>query len=124
MTRTRDFDVSKYPEMDIKGFTLQIMTGNDSLDATARAVGKGDKPNPMLTFSARSNLIADAIVRIDGQDVIRPYVQWEDLSLRTQTFIEKAFDCINGVTNGEMEDFLVSHGLKPSKTQDPTAPPA
>ena len=122
--KTRDFDISKYSEVDIRSFTLQVMTGNDSLDATARAVGKGDRPNPMVTFAARSNLIADAIVKVDGQDVVRPYIEWESWSLRTQTFVERAFDALNSVTKVEMDDFLSSHGLMPKEATAPTAPHA
>lgn len=122
--RTKDFDISRYPDVDIRTFTLQIMTGNDSLNATARAVGRGDRPNPMITFTSRSNLIADALVKVNGEEVIRPYVVWEEWSLRTQTFVERAFDRLNSVTQTEMDDFLSRHGLTPKATPDPTELPS
>jgi len=123
-SRTRDFDISKYENVDVRSFTLRIVTGQDSLDATARSIGKGDRPNPMLTFSARSNTIADAIVAVNGVQVVTPYVQWEDWSLRTQAFVERAYDRMNGVTNAEMDDFLGRHGLMPKPTPEPIEPPA
>lgn len=121
MRKTKDFDISKYPEVDVQSFTLQVMNGQDSLDATARAVGSDGKPNPMIAMKARSELISDSIVKVNGQEVpFKPYTEWENWSLRTQTFVERAFDKLNSVTQDEMDDFLGRHGLIPKKTPEAT----
>lgn len=119
---TKDFDISDFKGCSIRSFTLREMHGRDSIAAAQRSVKPGE-PNPIYGFQHRSQIIADAIVRVNGADVPTPYVAWEDWNIRTQTFVERAYDEMNGVSKEEMERFLGRHGLKPSDTQEASAPP-
>src|SRR6266567_1856113 len=99
------FDISKIRGVSIRSFDFEEMTGRDSLDAAARAVGptsQGDNSRRMSAYELnilhRNQLIAQAISKVDDKDVMRPYMAWEDMSLRTQEFIVSAYTRLNEAT--------------------------
>jgi hypothetical protein len=119
----REIDLSDFQGCSVKSVTLRVMTGRDSLAAAMRSVDPKGGPQPLMGFYHRSNLLADAIVRVDGQPVVTPYVQWEDWNTRTQGFIEAAYDKLNGITKAEMDRFLAKHGWMLAESPALSVPP-
>lgn len=114
-------DLSDIPGCSVVTVTIRVLTGRDSLAAAERSIGRDGKPNPLVGMLHRSHMIADAITHVDGNEVIAPYLAWEDWNVRTQAFVERAYDLINGVSREEMDRFLAKHGLVPAPTQEPSA---
>jgi hypothetical protein len=117
------FDLSKIRGVSISSFDMEEMTGRDSLDAAARALG----PSPSAKASAqqlnvlhRNELVAQSISAVDGRAVIRPFVQWGDWSLRTQEFVMRAYSRLNEATEEEVESFIKAHFDAPSEATEPT----
>ena len=119
--KTRDFDLSDFPGCSVESFTLRELRGHDSIAAAQRSVVPGEV-NPIYGFQHRSQIIADAIVKVNGKEVHSPYLQWEDWNLRTQNFVEMAYDKMNGVAKEEMDRFLAKHGMKREATPAASAP--
>lgn len=108
------FDLSKFKGVSIQSFDMEEMTGRDSLDAAARAVGPGGgdgaRPNAFqLNISHRNQLIAQSIAKVNGDIVTRPCLDWESWSLRTQEFVMAAYMRLNEATKIEIDDFIKAH---------------
>ena len=116
-----DFDLTDFPGCSVQSFTLRELSGSDSLAAASRSINP-QGPNPIFGFQHRNQCVADAIVAVDGKPVTTPYVAWETWNLRTQEFVTKAYDEMNGVSKEEMERFLAKAGLKPAVTPGATGP--
>lgn len=100
--QTKTFDLTKYKNLSIKSFTLRELSGYDETAAYDRAFGPGQRA---AALTVQTQLIADAIVEVDGQPVVTPYVDWQKWSLRTRGFVTAAYQRLNDVTADEMADF-------------------
>lgn len=110
-------DLSDFENVDVRTFTIRKTTGMDAMAALERSVSPdaaARTPGVIVGARSRSQRIADAIVMVNGETVVTPYVQWENWGSRTQWFVEQAFDKINGVTNEEAERFLARLSPKPA----------
>lgn len=119
------FDLSKIRGVSISSFDMEEMTGVDSMDAAARALG----PRPSENMSAyqinilhRNQLVAQSISKVDDHVVIRPHTQWENWNLRTQEFVMRAYTRLNEATAKEVEDFIKAHfDDAPAEVSEPTS---
>lgn len=112
------FDLTKYGNtVSIKSFELEELVGRDSMDAAARSMppapSDGSAPAPIhpgqFGIMHRNQKIMQAISKVNDQAVIRPHMEFQDWTLRTQAFVCLAFDRMNDVTKEEENDFLVLH---------------
>lgn len=108
------FNLSKYRGLSISSFDMEEMTGRDSMDAAARAIGprssEGAGPNAFqINIQHRNQLIAQSISKVDDENVVRPHIKWEDWTLRTQDFVVKAYMRLNEATDTEVDDFIKAH---------------
>lgn len=117
------FDISKIRGASISSFDMEEMTGRDSMDAMARSLG----PRPSENMSAyqlnvlhRNQLVAQSISMVNGESVIRPHMQWEQWSLRTQEFVMRAYARLNEATKEEVEDFIKVHFDAPGEVSEQT----
>jgi len=120
------FDLSEIRGVSIASFDLEEMTGRDSLDAAARAIGPrrkdddGPPPNAYeLNISHRNQLIAQSISKVNGEIVPRPYTSWETWTLRTQEFVLAAYSRLNEATNDEVKGFIKAHFDAPGGRTEP-----
>lgn len=121
------FDVSKYKGLSIVSFDLEEMTGRDSLDAAARAIGpkrESGSPEPnafQINIQHKNNLIAQSISKVNGKLVQRPCSEWEDWNLKTQDFILAAYTRLNEATDAEVKDFIKAHFDAPAESSEPNS---
>jgi hypothetical protein len=108
----KKFDLSKYKNVAIKSFELRELTGDSEMDAIARATDPSGKAG-INGMQLRSQLVADAIVAVNGESVIQPYLDWQKWPLRTREFVANAFNAMNEVTKDEMSTFLEAAFGKP-----------
>lgn len=126
----KHFDLSRYGDtVSVKSFELEILAGRDSLDATARSIAPmpadGTPPTPThpLVFGVlhRNQLIAQSISKVNGQLVERPFIAWQDWSLRTQEFVVAAYQRLNEAKKSELDDFLGASFGTPQRPNDASA---
>lgn len=124
------FDLSTTRGVSVSSFDIEEMTGRDSLDAAARAIGPvaSDGTDPSRRMSAyelnihhRNQLVAQSISRVNGKEVPRPFTGWEDWSLRTQEFVVAAYHRLNEASVDEVKDFIKAHFDAPRGSSEPTS---
>lgn len=123
------FDLSRYDKqkrLSVISFDLEEMTGQDSLDAAARAIGprRAEEDGPpmnsfQLNIQHRNQLIAQSISRVDGQAVVRPFSKWVDWTLKTQDFVVSAYMKLNEAGKGDVDDFIKAHFDSPVAVSEP-----
>lgn len=103
----KPFDLSRYPNLSIKSFELEELVGIDSMDALARVAPPGANTNQSALGTLHLNqLVAQSISKVDGELVMRPFVDWTKWTLRTQEFVVMAYTRHNGITKEERDSFL------------------
>lgn len=99
--------LKKYRGMDVDSFGIVTISGEDVIRAAERCLppdGKAPDSN-LFNILLRQQVIAGAIVEVNGKPVkgtCQASVQWGS---RTREFVGRAFDYMNGVTKDEIEDF-------------------
>ncbi len=99
-------DLGRYG-LEIDNITLKTTTGQDEIMAEQRAAGRG-------AHAFLEELMADAIVAVNGERVVTPYVQWKEWSTRTRAFVRAAFNQLNDASKEEIRDFLADEFAEPS----------
>jgi len=112
------FDLSKIKNCSVTSFDLDELNGRDSIDAAARAIGPGgDEGSRMSSYQAnmqhRNQLVAQSISKVNDELVQRPYMQWEQWTLRTQEFVLAAYMRLNEATKAEVDGFIMAHFAAP-----------
>lgn len=102
----KKFDLSKYKNVAINSFELRELTGDNEVDAIARCTDPATGRAQLTSVGLRAQLIADAIVAVNGEPVTGPYLAWQKWPLRTREFVAAAFDAMHEVNREEMQDFL------------------
>lgn len=102
-------DLSKFRGLDVKSFKVRVTNGNDTVDAAVRCVPLDDKPinNNLFGISMRQQILAAAIVEVDGKPITNPAGCQESIgwNARTREFLGETYDYLNGLTQKEREDF-------------------
>ena len=87
--------------VEIASVTLRQLTGEDEL-AVAERIGTGDPTGARVL----NQLIAESIVKVDGESVTCPYVGWKAWDLPTIGVVRACFDRYQYVQEKDMKDFL------------------
>lgn len=119
-----DFEKIGIKGTSVKSVELRELVGADSEAAAARAVAptsNGAAPVHGFLLNMRHNdqLLADAIVAVDGAPVVNPWFGFSTWNLRTRDFINLAYQRMNAITEDEAKRFLLATGLVP---EQPTTP--
>jgi hypothetical protein len=106
--KARRYDLSKYPNLSIRSFALRELTGEDIVLAAERvAIGTAKVDDNTYGLLLRNQMIAGAIVEVDGETVkgasCQAFLGW---NVRTRDFVQRAFDHMNSVSDKERSDFL------------------
>lgn len=109
---TRRFDCTKFGLHTHKGeaitsFKLRETTGPDEDAALQRvldAYGTADVPKSAHQ-KVGEGVIADSFVEVNDLPVVAPYA-WNLWPTRTRSFVEAAFNRLNGATKDEIDSFL------------------
>lgn len=99
---TKTFDLTKYKGLSIRSFALRELDGADEIAAAERATVDGKLDHARL----REQLVADAIVEVNGETVTRPYFDWSKWNAKTRDFVRAAFTRLNDAEPGQLDDFL------------------
>ncbi len=103
-----NLDLSTYKRLSIRSVTLRELNGDDSTLAAQRAIGPtGAVTAYALTVEHKNQMIADSIVKVNGETVVTPYNDWQRWSLKTQQFVVEAFDFLNENSKEDLKDFRV-----------------
>ncbi len=104
---TKTVDLTPYRDLDIKSIEVRPMTGADTLVAAARCVTPGGEPvvPELFGLMLRQQMIAEAIVAVDGKKCHGPCIQSVDWNARTREFVGETYDYVNGLSNDEREAF-------------------
>lgn len=95
----KTFDVSSY-KLEIDTFELEEISGEEELAAIERA---GTNPTGSRL---QEQMVADSIVSVNGEPVVRPYVDWKKWKSRTRDFVRAAFHKMNSGAPAEIDDFM------------------
>lgn len=108
-----DFEKQKIKGTSVKSLELRELDGDASEAAAARVVQKDMTQVHGFLLSRQHNeqLISDAIIAVNGQPVITPYLEWKKWNLRTREFVIAAYNKINSTTQAEIDDFFKALGL-------------
>lgn len=98
MERHRKTVNLEHLKLDVRSVTLEELDGEAEIAALERANGSPRE--------GQEQLVAEAIVAVDGQEVVRPYVEWKRWKSRTRDFVRGAFNRLNSASPKEMEAFL------------------
>lgn len=85
-------------KLEIASVTLEQLDGEAEIAALERANGS--------PTAGMEQLVAECIVAVDGQEVVRPYVDWKKWKSRTRDFVRAAFHRFCSASPKELEDFL------------------
>jgi hypothetical protein len=97
LKQTKTINFSRF-KLEISSITLEQLDGEAELAALERANGSA--------AGGMEQLVAEAIVAVDGQEVVRPYVEWKKWTSRTRDFVRAAFNRFCSATPKEIDDFL------------------
>lgn len=97
MKEQKTFNLARF-KLDISSITLEQLDGEAELAALERANGS--------STGGMEQLVAESIVQVDGQEVVRPFVEWKRWTSRTRDFVRMAFHRYCSATPKELEDFV------------------
>jgi hypothetical protein len=85
-------------KLEIASVTLEQLDGEEEIAALERANGSPS--------AGMEQLVAQSIVAVDGEAVVRPYVDWKKWKSRTRDFVRSAFHRYCSASAKELDDFL------------------
>lgn len=117
----KTFDLTKYPNLDIKSITMRQINGNDTVEAASRCIPMDGKPlDPqMFSLMMRQQTIVQSIVAINGKRCEGPpigdYMGWAN---RTVEFVGEIHDYMNGMSREERDNFRATLVASSRPTSD------
>lgn len=121
MTQRTFGNLGKYGITEIKSFTLRRLKGDDEIAAYDRT-GSGSGAGAIARI--REELMAEAIVEIDGTPVPSPHIEWKGYERQTRSVMRMAFDQFVDLTDEAAELFLAQEfpelESKQPTTDEPT----
>ena len=106
MKKTLKLERFKLEEGDPKTVTLVTLSGEEEILASDRAwAGAGGQTTPARI---EEEYIAQAIVEVDGQPVMPPFVPWKKWSGRCRDFVRAAFHRMGSASPKDLKDFLAA----------------
>lgn len=112
MSNARNFDLSKYRDLDVKALVMRPVNGDDTLDAATRCIPPDGSQvdGNIFNLLMRQQIIAQSITGFTGPDNVKticngPCLESLRWNARTREFMGEIFDHMNGVSRDEREDF-------------------
>lgn len=106
-----DFEKMKIRGTSVRSVKLRELNGHDSEAAAARVASTGATHGFVIQMAHRDELVSEAIVQVNGADVVTPYVDWKGWNLRTREFVLEVHNKMNSTSAKELESFFVALGL-------------